>query len=368
MSGSILFDRAIPNSRVMPGRFHRRNEMTGRNAFLSFGSWQQPAAALSLAVCLITGCSKQQSAIDAAKKDVAASGQSEEVVYVDGAGNTTLTMVNAPAPGTSQPTMVQTTVPAGTQTITGLPDWSNGQHPQPRHAARYRQPGVLLQASEPAEPGTATAPNARPYDTGSASAASNTSSTTYVPPANFVPTDITIPAGTGLAIRINQRIDVKHATPGERFTGVLAENISRDGKVVLPRGTNVRGVVDAAHRRGHFKGRSILELRLSSIVYNGKTYPLQTADFVASKKGKGKRTAGFIGGTTGVGMLIGGIASGGVGLAVGGLAGGGLGTLLAGATGNRDIVIPAESLVRFRLQDDLTVQPADNATAQVATR
>jgi hypothetical protein len=56
-------------------------------------------------------------------------------------------------------------------------------------------------------------------------------------------------------------------------------------------------------------------------------------------------------------MLVGGIASGGVGLAVGGLAGGGLGTLLAGATGNRDIVIPAESLVRFRLEDDLTVQP-----------
>ncbi|WP_052313416.1 hypothetical protein [Terriglobus roseus] len=330
-------------------------------------SWKRPVAALSLVVCLATGCTKQQSAIDAAKKDVVATGQPEEVVYVDGAGNTTLTMVNAPAPGTTQPTMVQTTAPAGTQTV-GLPDWSNGQHPQPRHAARYRSPGVILQAAEPAEPGTAMDPNARPYSAAVAPGADNATNGAYAPPANFVPTDVTIPAGTGLAIRINQRIDVKHTAPGERFTGVLAESVSRDGKVILPRGTNVRGVVDAAHRRGHFKGRSILELRLTSIVFNGKTYPLETADFVASKKGKGKRTAGFIGGTAGLGMLVGGLATGGVGLAVGGLAGGGLGTLLAGTTGNRDIVIPAESLVRFRLEDSLTVQPADNGAAQVAER
>ena len=55
-------------------------------------------------------------------------------------------------------------------------------------------------------------------------------------------------------------------------------------------------------------------------------------------------------------MLIGGIASGGVGLAIGGASGAGAGTLLAGTTGNRDIVIPAESIVHFRLADQLVVQ------------
>jgi hypothetical protein len=57
-------------------------------------------------------------------------------------------------------------------------------------------------------------------------------------------------------------------------------------------------------------------------------------------------------------MLVGGVASGGVGLLVGGLAGGGAGTAVAGLTGNRDINIPAESIVRFKLADDLVVQPA----------
>jgi hypothetical protein len=57
-------------------------------------------------------------------------------------------------------------------------------------------------------------------------------------------------------------------------------------------------------------------------------------------------------------MLVGGIATGGVGLVVGGLVGGGGGTAIAGLTGNRDIDIPAESIVRFKLADDLVVQPA----------
>jgi hypothetical protein len=57
-------------------------------------------------------------------------------------------------------------------------------------------------------------------------------------------------------------------------------------------------------------------------------------------------------------MLIGGIASGGTGLLVGGLAGGGAGTAVAGLTGNRDLSIPAESIVHFKLAEDLRVQPA----------
>jgi hypothetical protein len=55
-------------------------------------------------------------------------------------------------------------------------------------------------------------------------------------------------------------------------------------------------------------------------------------------------------------MLIGGVASGGTGLLIGGLAGGGAGTAAAGLTGNRDLDIPAESIVRFRLAEDLTLQ------------
>ena len=57
-------------------------------------------------------------------------------------------------------------------------------------------------------------------------------------------------------------------------------------------------------------------------------------------------------------MLVGGLASGGTGLLVGGLVGGGAGTAAAGLTGNQDIDIQAESIVHFKLAEDLVVQTA----------
>ena len=116
------------------------------------------------------------------------------------------------------------------------------------------------------------------------------------------------------------------------------------------------GVVAVSHRRGHFKGSSLLELRLTSLTMDGTRYPLATRDLARSKKGKGRRSAAMIGGGAGLGMLVGGVATGGVGLLVGGLVGGGAGTAAAGLTGNRDIEIPAESVVHFKLADDLVVQ------------
>src|SRR6185312_3275588 len=101
----------------------------------------------------------------------------------------------------------------------------------------------------------------------------------------------------------------------------------------------------------------ILELRLTALDLNGQRYPLRTHDLTETKKSKGKRSAAMIGGGAGLGMLIGGIASGGTGLLIGGLAGGGAGTAAAGLTGNKDLDIPAESIVHFKLSEDLIVQP-----------
>jgi hypothetical protein len=172
------------------------------------------------------------------------------------------------------------------------------------------------------------------------------------------PADVNVPAGTNLTIRINQHISVKSSRAGDRFDGEMAEPVvGGNGNVIIPKGAPVGGIVEVSHRRGHFKGASILELRLTSLTLNGNQYRLDTRDLRRTKKGKGKRSAAFIGGGSGLGMLVGGVATGGVGLLVGGLAGAGAGTAVAGMTGNRDIEIPSESIVHFRLANDLVVQP-----------
>jgi hypothetical protein len=168
---------------------------------------------------------------------------------------------------------------------------------------------------------------------------------------------LVLPRGTRLQVRLNQTIDVKHAESGDRFSGVLAEPVVEGNTVAVPSGSAASGEVLVAHKRGKFKGKSVLALTLTRLEVNGAQYRIDTSNLSRTKKGKGKRSAAFIGGGAGMGMLIGGLATGGVGLLVGGLAGGGAGALGAAFTGNRDLSIPAESVVTFRLQDDLTLAP-----------
>ena len=193
------------------------------------------------------------------------------MVTVDKAGNTTTTTIQPPAPGQTAEAITTTTSP--TQVQPGTP---------PPAPGTYYQPTGTVQGG----PQQASAPAAQP-------------------------TQVDIPAGTEAAIRINQSISVKHTPPGTTFDGEVVEPwTDGNGRVVLPKGTTVGGIVDVSHKRGHFKGSSILELRLTSLTLNGTRYPLETHDLTRVKKGKGKRSAAMIGGGTGLGMLIGGVASG----------------------------------------------------------
>jgi hypothetical protein len=300
------------------------------------------ATALFVALAFTAGCkSDQQKALDQAKAQAASTQTPQQVQYVDKNGDTVTTTVQPPVAG--QPQQVATTItspapgpkPHETRPVVA----PLGAAPGTPEPPASNQAAYDASASQPASGPAPAPPNGAPAQPGA-------------PP----PYNLTVPAGTELAVRINERIDVKHAVAGEQFTGEIVEPVTNSGAVLIPRGTPVRGRIDEAHRRGHFKGRSVLELRLVSMTLNGYDYGLDTHDSVRSKKGKGRRSAGFIGGLTGAGMLIGGIASGGVGLAIGGASGAGAGTLLAGTTGNGDIVIPAESIVHFRLADQLVVQ------------
>lgn len=173
---------------------------------------------------------------------------------------------------------------------------------------------------------------------------------------NTQPAPVVVPDGTVLRIRINQRISVKTSQAGDPFDGTIVSPVAVNGTEVIPVGSIAHGHVVAAHKRGHFKGRSVLELTLTGLDVNGRHYQLDTGTLVRTKKGKGKRTAAFIGGGTGVGMLIGGVATGGVGLLIGGLSGAGAGTLGAAFTGNKDIDIPAETVMTFRLDQPIQLR------------
>ena len=163
---------------------------------------------------------------------------------------------------------------------------------------------------------------------------------------------LTAPAGTAISVTINQQLSAKNNNVGDTFSGELAAPVTTaGGATVFPRGAHVTGTVVAAKGRGRFKGEGDLAIQATEIAGHRVT----TSPYVRQEKGKGKRSAGLIGGGAGGGALIGGLAGGGKGALLGGLVGAGAGTAGAALTGNKDIVIPAESVVTFRLQAPVTV-------------
>ena len=178
------------------------------------------------------------------------------------------------------------------------------------------------------------------------------------------PPPLVIPAGTSLVVRMGNSITSKTANVGDTFTGSLAHSVSVGGVVAIPAGAGVSGTVVDAKSPGKFKGEGVLSIALTAVNVHGTSVPIQTSTYTQIVKGKGKRTAVAVGGGTGAGALIGGLAGGGKGALIGGLVGAGAGTAGAAFTGNKELTIPAESAVTFKLGNSITVQRHEKKASQ----
>lgn len=171
------------------------------------------------------------------------------------------------------------------------------------------------------------------------------------------PEPIVVPAGTVLTVRTGQALSSKTSQAGETFLATLAQPVSVEGKPALPAGSTVSGTVVTAKEKGKIKGEGELALALTSVSTAGHTYHIQTSLWSSTVKGKGKRTAATTGGGAAGGALIGGLAGGGKGAGIGALVGAGAGFVGGTLTGNKQIEIPAESALSFRLAAPLTLLP-----------
>jgi len=167
---------------------------------------------------------------------------------------------------------------------------------------------------------------------------------------------VVIPAGTVLTVRLGEAVGSKISQPGQTFSATLANPVELEGKTVIPARATASGTVVDAKPLGRFKGGARLQLKLTSLNINGTDHAIETTSLVRTQKGKGKRTATMIGGGAGVGALIGGLAGGGKGAAIGAVAGAGAGTAGTAFTGNKEIVLPAESAVSFKLEQPLEIK------------
>lgn len=166
---------------------------------------------------------------------------------------------------------------------------------------------------------------------------------------------LTVPAGAVIRVRLNESLSTKQNRPGDRFDGVVENPIEVDGRIAIHKGALVHGVVRESKPSGRLKGRAEIMLALQSVDVDGRQVPIRTSSTTRVSGAHKKRNLALVGGGAGTGALIGAAAGGGVGAAVGAGIGATAGFTGAVITGKKQLRIPAETVVSFRLSRAATI-------------
>ena len=165
-----------------------------------------------------------------------------------------------------------------------------------------------------------------------------------------------VPSGTALAIVLEQELSTKSAKAEDPVAASLAEDVTVDGEVLLPKGAEVHGHVVSSVRSGRTKGRARIVVAFNEVRVNSRSYTIDATGFdvtAGSSKGKDAKIAG---GSAAAGAIIGGIAGGGSGALKGGLIGGAVGGGAVLATRGVEVDLKAGTPYKIELKKSLRVR------------
>lgn len=169
-----------------------------------------------------------------------------------------------------------------------------------------------------------------------------------------------IDVGTNITVRTNERI-YANQSDGRVFSGVVEQDVKdRRGDIVVPKGSDVELIVRELSNNDFV-------LDMDSVNIYGERYGVEAKSDVAGREkpgfGGNKRTGDHDGAGAVLGAIVGAIAGGGKGAAIGAGAGATTGAGVA-VTRGRTVEVPAESLLTFRLVEQLRAGVADRGYAR----
>jgi len=169
----------------------------------------------------------------------------------------------------------------------------------------------------------------------------------------------TMPSGTELAVRTVEEIDSTTAVADQTFGAVVERDIlGESGRIIVPHGSHVVLLVREVSSGGATQSPEMV-LDIQSLTVAGRRYLVSTADLkeeTGTGLGKNRRTAEAVGGGAALGTIIGAIAGGAKGAAIGVLVGGAGGAGVQVLNKGKDVRVPAETLLSFRLDKPVSLQ------------
>ena len=164
-----------------------------------------------------------------------------------------------------------------------------------------------------------------------------------------VPSQITLPAGTFVRVRVNEKLSSDKNQAGDLFTATLLEPLVANGLVIAQPGQNIAGRVSEALKAKENHGTSRLGLELTELsLVDGQQVPVRTQLIEYHRPTNRGRDTGVVFGTTAAGAAIGAIAGGGFGAGVGALSGAFAGAIGVVATHSHATEIYPEAVLTFR--------------------
>jgi hypothetical protein len=166
-------------------------------------------------------------------------------------------------------------------------------------------------------------------------------------------TQMDVPVGTELDVRLQQSLSSATAQVEDRFEATTMVDLKQGDRVIIPAGSMMRGVVSSVTKTTRTERKGSLTLAFDQVRTNGRDYPIRATvtQAIESEGIKGETTK--IGAGAGVGAIIGGILGGAKGALAGIVIGGG-GTLAA--TEGKDVEVAAGTVLRVRLDSGLNLR------------
>jgi hypothetical protein len=162
---------------------------------------------------------------------------------------------------------------------------------------------------------------------------------------------VAVPVGTTLDVRLQTTLSSATSKVEERFEATTVHDVVQAGRVVIPAGSVVRGVVAKVDKATRGDRTGSLTLTFDRISIRGRAYAIK-ATVTDKVEASTKEEVGKIGGAAAAGAIVGAILGGGKGAAIGAILGGGG---LVAATPGTDVELPAGTVLRIRLDTELIV-------------
>ena len=161
-----------------------------------------------------------------------------------------------------------------------------------------------------------------------------------------------IPVGQEMDVRLANSLSSETAQVEQRFEATTVADLLQDGRVLVPAGSVVEGIVSDVDKAGRVDRDGSLTLSFDRLRVRGREHEMRaSATQVFESKGI-RGEAGTAGVGAGVGGVVGGLLGGVKGAILGAVIGAG-GAIAA--TDGKDISLPAGSVVRIRMDTPVRV-------------